>query len=182
MQCGPRNAAEAVATLRSLSGLTALGLAVHACQGTDQDELEERIASWRNWAPLPAFGPLGASLTRLRLVGAVSLPPDWRQLTRLQRLRVQNEEDWAAGELSVQLGWGPFEWGAGSLSGLTALTQLRVSGRGVLPGEPLGALWSTGRHASSKLPTLVCLPPTKPASLPSCRCPAVPACYRQHCS
>ena len=53
---------------------------------------------------------------------------------------MQNEEDWAAGDLSVQLGWGPFDWGSGSLSGLTALTQLRVSGKGVLPGELLGVL------------------------------------------
>ncbi len=97
MECSPSAAASAAAALRSLPSLSALSLSIHACRLTDDEPLEDRMDDWDVWVQAPALAPLAAALTELRLVGAVSLPPDWRQLSRLQRLRVQNSSYWAAG-------------------------------------------------------------------------------------
>lgn len=88
-----------------------------------------------------AIAKLAPVLTRLHLVGAISLPPDWRQLTRLRELQVENEEDWAAEgnnwreEDEDGDDWGWFEWGTDSLAPLAALERISLSCRGVLPGE-----------------------------------------------
>lgn len=99
------------------------------------------------WVHLPAMAHLAPVLTSLQLVGAVSLPPDWRQLSRLQRLQVHNQAEWAAlGNLWSQQGdaWGWFDWGSieDSLAPLAALEHLEFSERAVLPGEFAAGLCS----------------------------------------
>ncbi|KAI7842152.1 hypothetical protein COHA_004175 [Chlorella ohadii] len=137
LKCDASAATSAAATLRCLPGLSALALSIHACRLTDDEPLEDRINDWEVWVQVPPLAPLAAALTELRLVGAVSLPPDWLQLSRLQRLRVQNSSYWAAGLGGAERGWQPFSWGTGPLYALKALTSLRVSGDGVLPNAAL---------------------------------------------
>ena len=74
--------------------------------------------------------PLGGVrvLTELELFGDTRLPPDWRQLTALQRLSVTTDD--------VDGLESSFEWGCESFAALTALTHLDMFP--VLPG---GAPW-----------------------------------------
>jgi hypothetical protein len=68
----------------------------------------------------------GAALTELELVGAARLPPDWYQLSALQRLRVvnggQGSYSFAAGSRRICGSggeWSENDWGTAPLAALT---------------------------------------------------------------
>lgn len=116
--------------LRQLHKLAGIYLGIHAHNGVEDDSAD--VYDY-DWLQSPEMAGVGA-LTRLQLVGAVSLPPDWRQLSSLQHLEVFNMR--AAGQLepgaeSYQA-WGGFEWGDAPLTALTALTCLEIGE--LLPG------------------------------------------------
>ncbi|KAI7838740.1 hypothetical protein COHA_007536 [Chlorella ohadii] len=138
------------AALPALETLS-LGLTFHAAwSGGDVDPIEQPgMDAWEHWVYLPPLAPLAGCLTALTLSGAVSLPPDWRQLAVLRELKVYNDTEWAEelDELDDRP-WGGFSWDSGSLSSLTALTCLTLSPGAVLPGEqcctlPLAAMLRT---------------------------------------
>ena len=108
--------------LKQLPRLQAVKLGIQAYTGTEEDCDYPNIDSFE-WAEPPAMAGL-AALTALELVGNASLPPDWRQLSALQRLRVILDSSASSQD---------FIWGSPPLTSLTALTRLEV--RGLMPGE-----------------------------------------------
>lgn len=136
-ECDQATAETVLALLASRPSLTALALGIHAHCGPEQSYRDYGIEAWPARVHLPPLARLAAALTELRLVGAVSLPPDWRQLSRLQRLRVAHGAEapdaWDTGATRDSLG--RFEWGDGDLSSPTALTRLELGAHSVLPGE-----------------------------------------------
>jgi hypothetical protein len=109
----------AVSMLQGLIGLTGLRLgfsawpAGHSCQVTWEGDMFD----------VPALGGL-TQLTDLRLHAAI-LPPDWRKLSKLQRLSwhdIWHREGGEAGEIyHVSRGWH-----RDPLTALTALTALEL--------------------------------------------------------
>lgn len=136
-ECDQAKAEAVLALLASRPSLTALALGIHAHCGPEQSYRDWGIAAWHARVHLPPLAPLAASLTELRLVGAVGLPPDWRRLSKLQWLRVAHGAEapdaWDTGATRDSLG--RFEWGDGDLSSLTALTRLELGAHSMLPGE-----------------------------------------------
>lgn len=112
--CDAQDTVAAVAMLQHLSQLTSVSLGIHAHYGTDV-ELTSATELYPEWAPLPAMAAV-TGLADLRLYRLAGLPPDWRQLSGLQTLKVCHS--------CVE----QFQWGAGPLTSLTALTRLETFG------------------------------------------------------
>jgi hypothetical protein len=109
--------------LEQLPRLRGIKLGIHAYMGTGMGSGYTGVFPSVH---LPAM--LGVqALTELELAGEACLPPDWRQLSSLQRLRVVMD-----GEEDIGDDWG-FEWGTATLTALTALT--RLEGEGLMPGR-----------------------------------------------
>ena len=127
--CGSGHAAAAVAALSQLPAQMHYAFGMHAHYGHELNSNFPDVEEY-NWLFPPPMARL-CGLTKLRLVGAVSLPPDWRQLSSLQRLTLINDEnDWEASG---------FEWGGGPLTTLMALSRVEIRGvdeytHGALPG------------------------------------------------
>ena len=159
--------------LAQLPRLRGVKLGIQAYEGTEEDYNYPNDAGYE-WVEPPAMAGL-AALTELALVGGTSLPPDWRQLSGLQRLRVTV----GAGEGDADA----FDWGSAPLTALTALTHLEV--RGLMPGEgrrlQLQGVWACCHggwlqsHRLLELPVAKLSPPLPPA-IPCCR-----PCHAGHC-
>ncbi|KAL4457932.1 hypothetical protein ABPG75_012797 [Micractinium tetrahymenae] len=145
-ECTHKHAQAAVAALSQLPARVLFALGAHAYWGHEEDfnypELEEYP-----WLSLPPMSHL-RGLTHLCLAGAVSLPPDWRQLPSLHHLMLSNDSYWAE-----EGNWqgGLFEWGAGPLTALTALSRLDIRGVGDIdaPGPIHGALPDAAQLATA---------------------------------
>ena len=141
--CSTADATSAVSMLEQLPRLRGIKLGIHAYHGHEaifKDYLkcydvdgDERV-TFPEWVRPPALAGLSA-LTELELAGAASLPPDWRQLSSLQRLRVMIDlrywpHSWphlvnnsgAEGRAACHQ-W-CFKWGTAPLAALRALTRL----------------------------------------------------------
>ena len=123
--------------LGQLPQLRGVKLGIHAYHGTEEG-IDYPDRDTQDWVQLPALAGV-AALTELALVGCTCLPPGWRQLSSLQRLRMvdtltesidhnadQDPEDFRL-----------FQWGAAPLTALTAVTRLEIDHR-LLPGEGRG--------------------------------------------
>jgi hypothetical protein len=133
--------------LHALPQVTALALGIHAHWGPSLLEaMNADLLDFERWAYPPALAAL-AALTRLEIVGAASLPPDWHQLSSLVRLAV-GLPGWIAVEEGVDddgQPWVGFTWGAAPLAALQSLTRLKLSRDALLPGG-----WAEeGLHASA---------------------------------
>lgn len=129
--------------LQQLPELTEAALAIHSYWGTEDTDGEwPYVDDWEDWVYLRAMAGISA-LTRLCMVGAVSLPPDWTQLRSLRSLDVVNDAAWALEQLQGDDGWkwGGFDWGQQPLTALTALTKLKIGKGLVLPGACGGSCW-----------------------------------------
>lgn len=130
--------------LQQLPRLLGVSLAIHAHYGTEEDYKDSKNEEYE-WVDLPAMAGV-AALTELKLVGAVSMPPDWRQLSSLQRLKMFH--DFSAEELqqTAEDGtvreWCGFDWSDATLTALTALTRPQLDK--LLPGG-----WAQGCPADS---------------------------------
>ena len=87
--CTSAAATAAVSMLEQLPQLRGVKLGIHAYLGTEEsNEYDfEYYEGWDECVGLPALAGVTA-LTELELVGNTSLPPNWRQLSCLQRLRM----------------------------------------------------------------------------------------------
>jgi hypothetical protein len=83
--------------LEQLPRLRAVKLGIQAYEGTEEDYNYPGTGDI-GWVHPPAMAGV-AALTELALIGATSLPPDWRQLSTLQRLHVimdyEASDNWA---------------------------------------------------------------------------------------
>jgi hypothetical protein len=106
----------AVAMLQQLTRLSSIS----AFRLGEEDPLQ--------WEEIPEVQPPPlaqmSSLTKLRLHWA-QLPPDWRQLSGLQSLRIG----------ASQPPYNMQDWGQGSLAGLSSLTRLELANLWRMPGE-----------------------------------------------
>jgi hypothetical protein len=124
--------------LGQLPQLRGVKLGIHAYTGTEEG-IDYPDTDAYAWVQLPALAGV-APLTELALVGCTCLPPDWRQLSSLRRLRMV---DTLTESIDHNVDQDPenlclFDWGTAPLTALTALTSLEVDQR-VLPGEGRGA-------------------------------------------
>lgn len=94
-ECEHGHALAAVSMLGALPASCRLRLAIDSCEREDEHVW---VHNWPHWVYLPPLAGLPIKVVELRLVGAVSLPPDWHQLQHLQRLVVHNERHWAVEE------------------------------------------------------------------------------------
>lgn len=128
-ECTSSNAQAAVNTLKQLSHLSGLALSIASCNGSELDFNFPDVDEWEGNVALPPLSGVPA-LTRLRLTGMVDLPPDFRQLSRLQQLAVFKCQAADGGH---------FAWGSEPLPGLASLTSVEIvpsySAQG-LPGAP----------------------------------------------
>jgi hypothetical protein len=109
--------------LEQLPRLRGIKLGIHAYMGTGMGSGYTGVFPSVH---LPAM--LGVqALTELELAGEACLPPDWRQLSSLQRLRLLCRPCGYGGYLQL------LTWGEAPLTALTALTCLELDRR-VLPG------------------------------------------------
>ena len=115
-ECKTTHAVAAVQLLRQLRQLAAVSLGLHSCSGSDFDSLHPETEAWVDGLVLPPLASL-AALSELHLAGWVQLPPDFRQLSQLQRLSVIGGTS-DEGE--------SYEWGAAPLSGLTSLRRVEI--------------------------------------------------------
>lgn len=106
--------------LRQLPQLSSASLGVRSCYDTELDDSYPWIEPWNHHVKLPPLANVPA-LTELHLAGQVQLPPDFRQLSQLQRLSATGlhgfDED---GHLT------PFDWGSAPLTGLTSLSHVEL--------------------------------------------------------
>jgi hypothetical protein len=141
--CSAANAAAAMAMLQQLPQLRGIRLGIHEYEGTEADYEYPYLEGVVEWVSLPTMAGL-AALTALELVGAASLPPDWRQLSALQRLHVSVSKEFAANEHNADEEDWRFEWGSGPLTALTALTSLSIDDgsdyEALMPGEAVPVL------------------------------------------
>jgi hypothetical protein len=152
--------------LQQLPRLRGVKLGVHAFFGAEEDGDYPNTDEFE-WVHLPAMAGVTA-LTGLELVGETSLPPDWRQLSSLQRLRMMGSSGVPEDNNGDE---------GGALTALTALTHLEIH-TAQLPGEKvqhpaLQLSWWCLQHinepqlsgyACSMLLPLFCLPtPSAPA-------------------
>lgn len=146
------DAAAAVGMLAQLPTLRGIKLGMHAYHGhevlfespNESEDLDEE-ETFPGWVQLPALAGLSA-ITELEVTGRARLPPDWRQLGGLRRMRVaidwrfwpDSDDDTSSGDSSVPAVEGGtdrcFEWGSDPLTALTALTCLEASPP---PGEAM---------------------------------------------
>jgi len=91
--------------LKSLPGPRRIKLGIHSFRGTELawdypdffNAVPGAVATFTDWEWLfPPALPALPGLTELRIDGAASLPPNWRQLSSLQRLTVYHNKDWWA--------------------------------------------------------------------------------------
>ena len=140
--CLAADATAAVAMMQQLPQLRGIRLGIQAYGGTEEDYDYPYLEGVVEWVSPPAMAGL-AALTALELVGATSLPPDWRQLSALQRLHVSVSVEFAANEHDADEEDWRFEWGSGPLTALTALTSLAIVGgsdnNALMPGEAVPA-------------------------------------------
>lgn len=73
--------------LTQLSLLSGISLGIHSCADSELSNNYPEIDGWDDFVQLPPLGRL-AALTELCLAGRAALPPDFRQLSSLQRLMV----------------------------------------------------------------------------------------------
>lgn len=90
-----------------------LALGIYALASTEEDPDFLEAEDYTHWVDLPPMSGI-ASLAELCLVGTVSLPPDWRQLSSLRALRLRTMEDVEG-------------WGVGPLTALTSLSCLELN-------------------------------------------------------
>ena len=121
--CSTADASAAVSMLQQLPRLRGVKLGIQAYDGTEEDYNYPNLEDGYDWVLPPAMAGV-AALTELDLVGCTSLPPDWRQLSALQRLKARVYENDFESDFV----------GSGPLTALTALTRLQVGDDGVLPG------------------------------------------------
>ena len=139
-ECANEHGAAAVQLLRALTQLTSVELGIHGSFGSELDNYPT-LDQWEEYVFLPLLAGLSA-LTELCLVGGADLPPDFRQLSQLQRLAV------TAG-CSEELG--DFNWGGAPLTALASLTRVEINQGAYMlhgmhmPGEHLRA--GSGMHA-----------------------------------
>lgn len=121
--------AEAVRLLKHLTLLTDVTLGFSACEYGEED-LNGPFDPW-HYGPYPPSQPLAEldRLTQLRL-HLVALPPDWRQLSGLQRLRLN--------KIELDSDFQP-EWLPEPLTGLSSLTRLELAAMMRMPGECAGS-------------------------------------------
>ena len=118
--CSEYAASAVVSMLEQLPKLRAVKLGIHAGKGTEEDPIHP-ICDRDDRVELPVMAAV-AALTELELIGAARLPPDWHQLSTLQRLRVVNG---GQGSYFFEAGsgcmygdggeWSQDEWGAATL-------------------------------------------------------------------
>ena len=121
--------------LCQLPQLRGVKLGIHAYWGTEVGCIFPKTHEV-DWVSLPALAGVTA-LTELELVAHTSLPPDWRQLSSLQRLRMMGSREVPVDNMGGLAGWQPFQWGTAPLTALTALTRLEVH-QDLLPGTGSG--------------------------------------------
>lgn len=123
MECTEENAADAVDLLAELPAGAEVAMSVHSHWSGEAYHDYPDLDAWEHEVPLPPMGAIAATVTSLELVGIAGLPPDWRQLTGLQTLRLLHN-------LLEQ----PF--GVAPLTALTTLKTVRFD-RSELPSPDL---------------------------------------------
>lgn len=124
------NAEPLVAVLRGQAHLTELRLVlVNTCGMFDADA---DGASWidsGDWDLAPCPPLAGLPLRSLTIQGAVLLPPDWRKLTDLRKLRAVSSPEYGR---PADWDGACFTWDSEPAPGLTSLTRLEV--KSIVPG------------------------------------------------
>lgn len=113
--------------LEALPQLNSISLGIHACRGSQLDEGDYPEGDgWGGFLELPMLGGLTA-LTELFLAGWLDLPPDFRQLTQLQRLSATDVCSLYGDEFDCHAPWTGL-----ALTRVEFVRRYRMD----LPGEP----------------------------------------------